>query len=149
MEQPEYNMFNRVKVEQEFARLYDEIGLGTTIWSPLASGLLTGKYNDGIPGNSRANVPGYEWLRERFQGPVGQARIATVRRLNKVADEAGISMTHLALGWCARNPNVSTVILGASRVEQLHDNLAALRAMPGITSDVMTAVDDILAEHRE
>ncbi|MGD8379819.1 MAG: aldo/keto reductase [Gammaproteobacteria bacterium] len=149
MEQPEYNMFNRVKVEQEFARLYDEIGLGTTIWSPLASGLLTGKYNDGIPGNSRANVPGYEWLRERFQGPVGQARIATVRRLNKVADEAGISMTHLALGWCARNPNVSTVILGASRVEQLHDNLAALRAMPGITPDVMTAVDDILAEHRE
>jgi aryl-alcohol dehydrogenase-like predicted oxidoreductase len=131
VEQPEYNLFNRRKVEVEYARLYDEIGLGLTTWSPLASGLLTGKYSDGVPANSRAALPGYEWLRDLVTDPV---RNDKVRRLRVVADELGCTLAQLAIAWCALNPHVSTIITGASRVEQVHENLAAL--------DVLHELDD-------
>src|SRR5690606_17521332 len=121
MEQPEYNLFNRRRVEREYARLYDEIGLGLTTWSPLASGLLTGKYLDGIPEGSRAALPGYEWLRDLLSDP---ARNAKVRRLAEIADDLGCTLAQLSLAWCARNPRVSTVITGASRVEQVEENMA-------------------------
>lgn len=144
MEQPEYNMFHRERVEVELAPLYESMGLGTTIWSPLHSGILTGKYNDGIPADSRANLPGYEWLREVVEGEEGRRRLAKVRELTKIADGLGTSTTHLALAWCLKNPNVSTVILGASRVEQLRDNLEAMNLLPQLTSDVMAAIEDVL-----
>lgn len=146
MEQPEYNFFHRHRVETEYARLYAEIGLGTTIWSPLASGVLTGKYNDGIPAGSRMTVPGYEWLQERLQSEEGQRRIAAVRECSVLAAELCISMTHLALAWCLKNPHVSTVILGASRIEQLQDNLRALEAVERITPAVLDRIDEILRE---
>ena len=144
MEQPEYNMFSRERVEVDYARLYREIGLGTTIWSPLASGILTGKYNDGIPEGSRLTLKGYEWLRDRVSSEDGQAKLEKVRQLSKLAAELGISMPSLALAWCAKNPNVSTVITGASRVEQVYDNLKALDALPLLTADVMQKIEDIL-----
>ena len=144
MEQPQYNMLHRDRFEAEYARLYDEIGLGTTIWSPLSSGVLTGKYNDGIPEDSRMNLKGYEWLRDRFMSDEGQAMLAKVRQLTDVANDLGISMTHLALAWCLKNPNVSTVILGASRVEQLHDNLKSAAAVDLLTDDVMEQIESIL-----
>ncbi len=144
MEQPEYNLFHRHRVETEYARLYAEIGLGTTIWSPLASGLLTGKYNEGVPTGSRMTVPGYEWLRERLESEEGRRRIAAVRECSELASGLGISMTHLALAWCLKNPHVSTVILGASRIEQLQDNLKALDALARLTPDTLDAIDEIL-----
>ena len=144
MEQPQYNMLHRDRFEAEYARLYDEIGLGTTIWSPLSSGVLTGKYNDGIPEDSRMNLKGYEWLRDRFMSDEGQAMLAKVRQLTDVANDLGISMTHLALAWCLKNSNVSTVILGASRVEQLHDNLKSAAAVDLLTDDVMEQIESIL-----
>ncbi len=141
MEQPQYNLISRDRVEKEYARLYSEIGLGTTIWSPLASGLLTGKYNNGIPADSRANLPGYEWLKEQ----VSPARVDKARKLDVIAKDLGVSMGHLALAWCAKNPNVSTVITGASRVEQVHDNFKALEVLPKLTPDVMTRIDEAVA----
>lgn len=143
-EQPEYNMFHRDRVEREYARLYAEIGLGTTVWSPLASGVLTGKYNDGIPEDSRLNLPGYEWLRARYESAEGQDRIAKVRGLAHLADELGMDMAQMALAWCLRNPNVSTVILGVSGVEQLRRNLTALEAVERLTPEVMTRIGQIL-----
>jgi voltage-dependent potassium channel beta subunit len=144
MEQPQYNLFERQKVEGDYLPLYETFGLGTTIWSPLASGLLTGKYNDGIPQGSRVSLPGYEWLREQVEGPEGQRKLGQVRELARVADEAGLSLTHLALLWCLRNPHVSTVILGASQLSQLHDNLAALDTRDRLTDDVAEAVETIV-----
>lgn len=126
MEQPEYNLFARERVEREYASLYRDFGMGTTIWSPLKSGLLTGKYNDGIPDDARLNLPQYKWLREGVFGGEPEARIAAVQRLAKVAKARGLSMTRLALAWCLHNPNVSTVILGASKLEQLQENLGVL-----------------------
>ncbi|HEX8376146.1 MAG TPA: aldo/keto reductase, partial [Geminicoccaceae bacterium] len=123
---------------------YDTYGLGTTIWSPLASGLLTGKYNDGIPQDSRASLPGYEWLREIFEGEKGKRRIAQIRELQGIADGLGIPLTHLALAWCLANPRVSTVILGASRLSQLQDNLGALDAVGELTPDVMESIEGIV-----
>ena len=143
MEQPQYNIFERQKVEGDYAALYDTFGLGTTIWSPLASGLLTGKYNDGIPADSRMALPGYEWLKEMYQSADGQAKIAKVRDLAKIADGAGLPIHHMALLWCLANPRVSTVILGASRIEQLTDNLAALDR-PRLTQDVLDAIDRVM-----
>ena len=122
MEQPQYNMLWREKVEQEFAPLYDAIGLGLTTWSPLASGLLTGKYSNGIPENSRANLPDYDWLRSILTNP---ERLNAVRALQPVADELGCSMAQLALAWCAKNPHVSTVITGASGPEQVQEKWLA------------------------
>ncbi len=142
MEQPQYNMFHRDRFEKEYAPLYDELGYGTTIWSPLASGLLTGKYNDGIPQDSRANLQGYEWLRDSVIKP---ERIEKVRRLKPIADELGCTMAQLGLAWCLSNPNVSTVITGASRPEQVHENMKALDVLPLLTDDVLGRIDEILA----
>ncbi|TVR22510.1 MAG: aldo/keto reductase [Anaerolineaceae bacterium] len=146
MEQPEYNMFHRYRFENEYARLYnpDILGLGTTIWSPLASGLLTGKYNDGIPEDSRMNLPGYEWLRDMLTSEEGQKRVAKVKELAKVAEELNTSMPKMALAWCLKNPNVSTVITGASKVSQVEENFEALDLVPQLTDDVMETIEGIL-----
>ncbi len=142
MEQPQYNMFHRDRFEKELAPLYDELGYGTTIWSPLASGLLTGKYNDGIPQDSRANLQGYEWLRDHVIKP---ERIEKVRQLKPIADEMGCTMAQLGLAWCLTNPNVSTVITGASRPEQVHENMKALDVVPLLTDDILGRIEEILA----
>ena len=144
MEQPQYNMFYRERFEVEYARLYQEIGLGTTIWSPLASGLLTGKYNQGIPEDSRANLEGFEWLRERFTSKQAQQQIDKVRELTVLAEELDTTMPRLAIAWCLKNPNVSTVITGASRVEQVHDNMHALDVACHLTDEVMENIEIIL-----
>ncbi len=149
MEQPEYNMFHRERVEKELAHLIESYGLGTTIWSPLASGVLTGKYNDGIPADSRATLDGYGWLRRFIEGEEGQRRIAKVRQLTRIATEMDTTVTLLALAWCLKNPQVSTVILGASRVEQVHNNLKALDLLPQLTDDVMAAIEDVLGDGAE
>lgn len=144
MEQPQYNLFERDKVERDYLPIYDTFGLGTTIWSPLASGLLTGKYNNGMPNDSRANLPGYEWLRDIMMGDVGRARIEKIKELARIADGAGMPIHHMALLWCLQNPHVSTVILGASKIEQLHDNLAALTSKSKMTADVMAAIEGVM-----
>ena len=144
MEQPQYNLFERDKVERDYLPVYDTFGLGTTIWSPLASGLLTGKYNNGMPNDTRATLPGYEWLREQIEGERGQARISKVKELAKIAEGAGMPIHHMALLWCLANPHVSTVILGASKIEQLHDNLAALGSRAKMTADVMAAIETVM-----
>jgi voltage-dependent potassium channel beta subunit len=143
MEQPQYNIFERQKVEADYLRLYDLLGLGTTIWSPLASGVLTGKYNDGVPADSRMNLPGYEWLKERLSSDAGRAQLGKVQKLADLAGEIGISITHLALLWCLANKNVSTVILGASRISQLEGNLAALSHRDKVTPEVLERIDAI------
>jgi len=144
MEQPEYHMLHRDRVEREYLPLYRSFGLGTTIWSPLASGLLTGKYNHGLPEDGRLNLPGYGWLKELWTGAEGQAKLGKIRRLTELADEVGISMTHLALAWCLKNPHVSTVILGASRLDQLEENLKSLDAVGTLTPDVMERIEAIV-----
>ena len=126
MEQPQYNLFHRERVEVEYAPLYKELGLGTTIWSPLASGLLTGKYNDGIPAGSRLDTPGYEWLQRNILEGDGPGRIAKVKRLAAISHELGVPLSQLAIAWCLKNPHVSTVMLGATKTEQLEENLGAL-----------------------
>ena len=144
MEQPQYNMLVRERFEKEYARLYAEIGLGTTIWSPLASGLLTGKYNDGIPEGTRVTLPGYEWLRETFEREETQRGIEKVRQLTPVAAELGCTMAQLALAWCLKNPHVSTVITGASKVSQVTENMQALDVAPKLTDEVMARIEAIL-----
>lgn len=144
MEQPEYNMFARQRVEAEYAHLYRTIGLGTTIWSPLASGLLTGKYNEGIPEGSRLSLPGYEWLRQRFQGEAFEKKVAAVKRLAGIAQDLGCTLAQLALAWCLKNPNVSTVITGASKPEQVRENMRALEVVPKLTDEVMAKIEEIL-----
>ena len=128
MEQPQYNLFERQKVEADYAPIYDTYGLGTTIWSPLASGILTGKYNAAIPNDSRMTLPGYEWLRDMLMSEAGQQKLVKTRALADLAAKAGLPLGHLALLWCLANPRVSTVILGASRASQLTDNLEPWRA---------------------
>lgn len=140
MEQPQYNMLWRERVEKEYARLYTQIGLGTTIWSPLASGLLTGKYNDGIPAGSRASLDGYEWLKD----DITPERIEKARRLAPIAADLGCTLAQMALAWCLKNPNVSTVITGASRVEQVHENMKALDDVEKLTPDVMERIEQVL-----
>ncbi len=144
MEQPQYNMFHRDRVESEYHRLYTEIGLGTTIWSPLASGLLSGKYNNGIPKDSRANLPGYEWLKERFTAEKTQEQIGKIIKLSGVAQDLGCSTAQLAIAWCLLNPNVSTVITGASKAEQVEDNLKAVDIVEKITPEVVEILEGIL-----
>jgi voltage-dependent potassium channel beta subunit len=142
MEQPQYNLFHRDRVEGEYARLYQDIGLGTTTWSPLASGVLTGKYNDGVPPGSRATVKGYEWLAERILDP---AKLRQVRALAPLARDLGCTLAQLSLAWCVRNPQVSTVITGASRASQVAENMKALDVLPRLTSDVMARIDAVIA----
>jgi len=140
MEQPQYNLFHRDRVEKEYARLYRDIGLGTTIWSPLASGALTGKYNDGVPPDSRATVKGYEWLAERI---LDREQLERVRRLAPIARELGCTLAQMALAWCLKNPNVSTVITGATRVAQVEENMRAVNVVPMLTPEVMARVEAI------
>jgi voltage-dependent potassium channel beta subunit len=144
MEQPQYHMFHRQRVEAEYAPLYKEIGLGTTIWSPLASGLLTGKYNEGIPEGSRLSLEGYDWLRKRYETEEAQEQIQKVRQMSEIAQELGGSMAQMALAWCLKNPNVSTVITGASRPEQVTENMKALEVAEKLTPDVMERLEAIL-----
>ena len=140
MEQPQYNLFERRKVEREYARLYDEIGLGLTTWSPLASGVLTGKYLDGVSDDSRAALPGYEWLKPAVNN---EARNEQVRALKVVADRLGCTLAQLSLAWCAANPHVSTVITGASRPEQVVENMKALEVLPELTPEVLAEIDGL------
>jgi voltage-dependent potassium channel beta subunit len=140
MEQPQYNVLWRDRVEKEYKRLYEDIGLGTTIWSPLSSGLLTGKYMNGIPEGSRATLPGYEWLKGML---TDEGRNKKVADLKVIADELDVTLAQFALAWCAKNPNVSTVITGASNADQVRENMTALDVMPLITKEIMDRVDII------
>ncbi len=146
VEQPEYNMFVRNKVEVEFSQIYKSVGLGTTIWSPLASGILSGKYNDQFPDGTRLGMDGLEWLKERN---LTQERITAVLALGNLAKELGLSLPVMSLAWCLKNPNVSTVILGASKLQQLQENMQALGAQELLTPDVMQRIEDILQNKPE
>ena len=145
MEQPEYNMFNRSKLEKEYLDLFDKRGLGTTIWSPLASGLLTGKYKNGIPEDTRMNLSGYEFLRERLESEVGRIMVDKTKQLQQLADTAGIPLVNMALGWCLKNNNVSTVILGASKPEQLRQNLKTLDYSDQLDDSLMQQIENIIS----
>jgi voltage-dependent potassium channel beta subunit len=140
MEQPQYNLFHRKRVEQEYARLFQDIGLGSTTWSPLASGLLTGKYNSGIPADSRGALKGYEWLQKNLTDP---SALAAVRELATVAGELDCSIAQLALAWCLKNPHVSTVITGASRAQQVRENMQALNVVPKLTPEILERIEMI------
>ena len=144
MEQPQYNMLERGRVESEYRPLYRDFKLGLTTWSPLYSGLLSGKYNDGIPDDSRLNTPGYEWLRERFESDEAKAQLEKVRKLAGVAEDLGCSTAQLALAWCLKNPDVSTVITGASKAEQVAQNMEALNVVDKLSDDVMGRIEEIL-----
>lgn len=146
VEQPEYNMFVRNKVEVEFSQIYKTVGLGTTIWSPLASGILSGKYNEQFPDDTRLGMEGLEWLKERN---LTQERISAVLALGNLAIELGLSLPVMSLAWCLKNPNVSTVILGASKLQQLQENMQALEAQQLLTVEVMQRIEDILQNKPE
>jgi voltage-dependent potassium channel beta subunit len=138
MEQPQYNLLHRERVEREYARLYADIGLGTTTWSPLASGLLSGKYSEGVPAGSRATLKGYEWLAEQLTDP---AKVRYARALAPLAAELNCTMAQLAIAWCLKNPHVSTVITGASRADQVEENMRALDVVALLTPDVIARID--------
>lgn len=140
VEQPQYNLFERGRLEGDYERFYRDYGYGTTIWSPLASGLLSGKYNKGIPKDSRGALKGYEWLHSRL---TDQERLAKVAALEPIANELGATISQLALAWCLKNPFISTVITGASRVEQVHENMKAGEIAPKITPEIMDKIDVI------
>ena len=142
MEQPEYNMFHRERFEVDYARLFDDYGYGSTTWSPLASGLLTGKYNDGVPEGSRGSLKRYDWLLEQL---TDKALIKKVRKLTEIANDLGVSTAQLAIAWLLKNSNVSTVITGASRVEQVHQNMKAVDVVEKLTPDVMEAIEKVIA----
>jgi voltage-dependent potassium channel beta subunit len=141
MEQPQYNLFWRDRMEKEYSRLFKDYGYGTTIFSPLGAGLLTGKYNNGVPEDSRGALKGYEWLREKF---TDQEALERVKQLGKLAADIGLPLSQLAIAWCLKNPNVSTVITGASRVEQVRENMKSIDAVEKITPDVITRIEEIL-----
>lgn len=141
VEQPQYNLLHREKLEHEYLEIFKNVGLGTTIWSPLASGLLTGKYNNGIPEGSRFSLEGFDWLVQQW---MQEDKLAKVRQLGELARELGTSQATLAIAWCIRNPNVTTAILGATRKEQLTENLKALDVLPKLTPEVMQRIDDLL-----
>jgi voltage-dependent potassium channel beta subunit len=144
MEQPQYNMFHRERVEKEFAPLYDQVGLGLTTWSPLASGLLTGKYKDGDPGGTRISLKNYEWLREEFETGETSRRLAKVKKLAAVANDLGTTLPRLALAWCLKNPRVSSVITGASKPAQVKENMKAGELVEQLTDEVMKRIATIL-----
>ena len=141
VEQPQYNLLERDKVEQEFDMLYKTVGLGTTIWSPLASGLLTGKYNDGIPENSRFALEGFDWLKNQW---MVEDKLGKVKSLSLFAQELGVPLATLAIAWTIKNPNVTTAILGATRQEQLTENLKALEVLPKLTPEAMQHIEAIM-----
>ena len=141
MEQPQYNLFERNKIEIDYLEVYKNVGLGTTIWSPLAAGLLTGKYNNGIPEGSRLAIEGFDWLKERW---IMQDKIEKVQQLQLLANELGCSLPALSIAWCIKNPNVTTAILGATKKEQLIDNLTALKAVELLTSEVISKIEAIM-----
>ncbi len=143
MEQPQYNLFYRKRVEQEYGRLYDDIGLGLTTWSPLASGLLTGKYRDGVPTGSRAQLPGYDGLRKEL---TDAAKNSIVGKLGNVADELGCTLAQLAIAWILKNPHVSTVITGASRVEQIAENMKAQDVSLKVTPEIKQQIEEIVGD---
>ena len=146
VEQPQYNAFHRERFEVEYAPLYKQFEYGTTIWSPLASGVLTGKYNNGIPEDSRfaTNKEFFESTVKSLQAPEGKAKIEKVKKMTKIAERLGGSTTQLALAWCVKNKNVSTVILGATKVEQIHDNCGAMKLVEKLTPEVMEEIEKIL-----
>ena len=141
MEQPQYNMFERTKLEKDYLDIFRTVGLGTTIWSPLASGLLTGKYNNGIPKNSRFALQGFDWLKDRW---MLDDNLKKVQKIGALADKLGVSTAALSIAWCIQNPNVSTAILGATKKQQLQENLKALEVVKLLTPEVLTKIDDIL-----
>lgn len=141
MEQPQYSMLVRQKVEVDFFKLFRDYGLGTTIWSPLGSGVLTGKYNKGIPDGSRLTLADMQWIREKL---LTDENVAKVIRMEKIAADLNVSMANLALAWCLKNPNVSTVITGATKLSQLKENLEAMDALPLLTDEVIEAIEHIL-----
>ncbi len=145
-EQPEYNLFERERFEKRYARMFKDYGYGSTTWSPLASGMLTGKYLRGIPEDSRAALKGYKWLHKDV---TDKERLAKVRALQPIAKELGCTLSQLALAWCLKNPNVSTVITGASRVEQLHENMKAADVAPKITHEVLQKIDKAFGIKKE
>lgn len=141
MEQPQYNLFERYKIEVDYYTIFKNIGMGTTIWSPLASGLLTGKYNDGVPEGSRLALEGFDWLKDRT---LSEERIGRVRELDNIAKELGTSLATLSIAWCISNPNVTTAILGATKEEQLKENLKALDILPKLTPEVLERIDETM-----
>lgn len=149
MEQPQYNMFNRVKVEHEYSHLYQELGLGTTIWSPLASGLLTGKYNSGIPQGTRVTIEGYEWLLDDFKSEEAKENIEKVKKLIPIASDLGMTIAQLAIAWCLKNPHVSSVITGASKPQQVSENMQVLDFIDNLTPDVMERIEAVLGNKPE
>src|SRR5207248_9536140 len=148
VEQPQYNMFEREKVEREFLPLYEKVGLSTTVWSRLASGLLTGKYNEGDPGDTRISMSMYSWLRQQFETDEARRRLGKVKQLAKVAGDVGVTLPKLALGWCLKNPNVSTVITGASKPEQVRENMKADEVVDQLDDGVMQSIESICKVHR-
>jgi voltage-dependent potassium channel beta subunit len=145
-EQPEYNLFTRDRVEKEYARLFKDYGYGATTWSPLASGLLSGKYNNGIPKDSRGALKGYEWLKSSL---TDQERLAKVRALEPLARELNCTLAQFAIAWVLKNPNLSAVITGASRVEQVRENMKAIEVAPKITPESLQRIDELLGVKKE
>ena len=147
MEQPQYNLLHRRRFEEEYAILYKELGYGTTVWSPLAGGLLTGKYNDGkVPEGSRATLPGFEWVKTEILNP---EKLKVTRKLAVIAEDLGVSMAQMSLAWILKNPNVSTVITGASRVEQVRENMKAIDVVHKLDAEVMARIEAVLADYHE
>jgi voltage-dependent potassium channel beta subunit len=144
MEQPQYNLFHRERVEVEYNKLYREFGIGTTIWSPLASGLLSGKYINITPNDTRIDRPGMEWLKELIVGEHNAWKHEKVKRLKMVADELGVSLSRLSIAWVLKNPNVSTAILGASKLEQLTETIKSLEVIPMLTTELMERIEGIM-----
>jgi len=145
-EQPEYNLFERKRFEKSYARMFKDYGYGSTTWSPLASGLLTGKYWNGIPEDSRAALKGYDWLHESV---TDKEKLARVEALRSIAQELDCTLAQLSLAWVLKNPNVSTVITGASRLEQLHENMKAAEVAPKLTPEVLEKIDDVFGVKKE
>ncbi|MGN6419017.1 MAG: potassium channel beta subunit family protein [Pseudobacter sp.] len=141
MEQPQYNMFERFKMEQDYLPVFKNVGLGTTIWSPLAAGFLTGKYNEGIPADSRLAIEGFDWLKDRW---IQDAKLAKVKKLTELAKQLNVSLASLAIAWTIKNPNVTTAILGATRKSQLEENLSSLEVVKVLTPEVMAQIENIL-----
>ena len=144
MEQPQYNMLHRERVEKEYSELYKGIGLGTTIWSPLASGILTGKYNDGIPAGSRFSLENMQWLKGAIESEEGKRNLKKVKKLAPIAESLGCTQSQLAIAWCLTNPNVSTVITGASRPEQVVENMQALNVLEKLTPQAQRRIEAVL-----